>query len=132
MTFQQQQRTIAACFVGTLLALAAPATHAMGSGSLFSNGLNGFCGERKQMPRCGHQPCTPVAPQLHPAPLNSRKGGHKSLRPRALPAGFIAPCLPELSHAAAIGGRLISSVPILQFPMLLAMAALISAFAASG
>jgi hypothetical protein len=28
MTFQQQQRTIAACFVGTLLALAAPATHA--------------------------------------------------------------------------------------------------------
>jgi hypothetical protein len=75
---------------------------------------------------------TPVAPQLHPAPLNSRKGGHKSLRPRALPAGFIAPCLPELSHAAAIGGRLISSVPILQFPMLLAMAALISAFAASG
>lgn len=45
----------------------------MGSGSLFSNGLNGFCGERKQMPRCGHQPCTPAAPQLHPAPLNSRK-----------------------------------------------------------
>ena len=67
----------------------------MGSGSLFSNGLNGFCGERKQMPRCGHQPCTPVAPQLHPAPLNSRKGGHKSLCPRALPAGFIAPCLPS-------------------------------------
>jgi hypothetical protein len=54
----------------------------MGSGSLFSNGLNGFCGERKQMSRCGHQPCTPVAPQLHPAPLNSRKRGHKSLRPR--------------------------------------------------
>jgi bifunctional non-homologous end joining protein LigD len=49
---------------------------------LFSNGLNGFCGERKQMSRCGHQPCTPVAPQLHPAPLNSRKRGHKSLRPR--------------------------------------------------
>jgi hypothetical protein len=57
----------------------------MGSGSLFSDGLNGFCGERKQMPRCGHQPCTPVAPQLHPAPLNSRKGGHKSAHLVLLP-----------------------------------------------
>jgi hypothetical protein len=44
----------------------------MGSGSLFSNGLNGFCGERKQMRRCGHQPCTLVTLSFTPAPLNSR------------------------------------------------------------
>ena len=54
-----------------------PELSMIGSGSLFSSGLNGFCGEPKQMPRCGHQPCIPVAPQLHPAPLNSRKGAHK-------------------------------------------------------
>ena len=56
----------------------------MGSGSLFSNGLNGFCGERKQMLRCGHQPCTPVAPQLHPAPLNSREGVTRQPAPMSL------------------------------------------------
>ena len=36
-----------------------------GERSLFSNGLNGFCGERKQAPRCGHRQAAAWQDQAH-------------------------------------------------------------------